>query len=143
MNHHRQKTIIALLQLNKMIPAAQRPDLIITRLQLSQKLGVLLIPFHLLKGAVHGIRRHHHLVMCESHRHIPHNIADHSLHQIPVPGHHLPNLLYRNIRLRISHPAADIHAHRIRNHHILRGNHPADGHPHPGMGIRHQANPLM
>ena len=143
MKHHGQIAIIILLKLNKMISASQRPYLEITRLQLSQKLGILLIFFHLLKGHIQGIARHYGLMMTKAHWNIAHNISDNRLQQAPVSGHYPADILHLNVRFRISHATADINAHRIGNHHILRRNHTADWHPHPGMRIRHQAHPLM
>ena len=143
MNHHSQITVVVLLELNKMISASQRTDLVISCLQLSQKLRILLIPVHFLKGAVHGIAGHHGLMVCKSHGHVAHDIAYDSLDEGTVARDNLSDVSHPDVGLRISHAAADVHAHSIGNDHAVRRNDASNGHSLSGVCIRHQTHPLV
>ena len=139
-NHHGEEALVVLLELNEMIAAAQRSNLKVSGIQLAEKFAVLLIFVHLVQCPVQDVGGHGLLVVGKAYRDIAHNVSDDGLNQVSASCHDLPEIICPDAGLDVGHAAANVHAHRIGNDHILRGDHSADGHSHACVRIGHKAD---
>ncbi len=82
-------------------------------------------------------------MVVETHRDIPQNVAHQSLHKTAAAGLYLFQRRDRDVSADKAHSAADIHANRVGDDRIYRRDDATYWHPHPLMGVGHQADMYM
>ncbi|MPN10922.1 hypothetical protein SDC9_158219 [bioreactor metagenome] len=146
MDHHAQESLFIRLQLDEVIPAAERPCLKIGFIQYIGKLlgcSHLFLFFQIPGKLPDSFACLFAFVLLMAVRNAAQNSVDDGLRQFPLGRLTRNKDFHGNIGLHKSHATADIGPNRIRDDHPFSSQDASDGHAVPSVGIRHERDVLV